>query len=134
MDFILKLSDHLLLSFSLSLGFSESGLEDGVVFSEVINDLSFVVKVKASGLKPLNFDIFILLHDSLAIKFGDDIVVWETGWNSSCVSSIKISEPGGLFDERLVDQVLHFLVLLVLVCIGEGRPPVSLWGLIARHR
>jgi len=67
MNFILKLSDHLLLSLFLSLRFRKSDLENRVVFPEVINHLSFVVEVEASGLKSLDLNIFILLHDSLAV-------------------------------------------------------------------
>lgn len=67
MNIVLKPSDHLLLSMILSLRFRKSDLENCVVFPEVINHLSFVVEVEASGLKSLDLNIFILLHDSLAV-------------------------------------------------------------------
>ena len=74
---ILKNSDELLLSGSFILRLSKSSGQNIIVLSKIVSNSSLIVKIGTSGLESLDFDIFILVYDGLAIELSDDIVIWE---------------------------------------------------------
>ena len=74
---ILENSDELLLSGSFILRLGKSSGQNIIVLSKIVSNSSLIVKIGTSGLESLDFDIFILVYDGLAIELSDDIVVWE---------------------------------------------------------